>query len=160
MAKALLYALDEDGIPGEFVGFGSLIDRAVIFLHPPVNRQLAGSVEGRRFRCVIGAELKQPEVLDGTGCPVDAELPGPPVAINLDGGCAAPLTPIPSPGVQAPATQLAAAVETALGEAARDDGPAPSEPAPATADKGAPLNSGEPTSRPWYCRICPHAFGC
>jgi hypothetical protein len=60
----------------------------------------------------------------------------------------------------ATAAEVAAAVQTALVEEAREDGPVPSEPAPARADTGEPLNQRSTNSRPWYCRICPHAFGC
>jgi hypothetical protein len=98
--------------------------------------------------------------LDGTVLEPPAEVPSAPPAIALDAafGGEVDRIDVPQDPGHPTAEEAADAVLAFLWEVAADDPSEPADPPPSTADSGD--THPYPGRRPWYCVICPGAFGC
>lgn len=203
-----VYRLEVGNVTGSFLGFGSILDPAIVFLHPstadpdrpdgpvrpirpgpirpdrpirprpphaqselsvaqPVSAQfrqqdLATSAPGgtgTRVRCRITSG-DTTRTIDGTVLVAPAGVSVAPTAISLDGAFTGEVDQVTLPyGPGHPtAEETAQVVLSYLQDAALSDPPAPTQPPPLTADKVG--FSPRPGRRPWYCVICPGAFGC
>jgi hypothetical protein len=162
-----VYRVESDNTTGPFLGFGSLLDPAVIFLHPsatvpkpsgPVQPEPDGPEVRARCRIRTDAALL---TIDGKILPAPAEVSGTaPVAVALDVAYAGDIDDVEvSQGPGHPtADEAAEAVLAFVTEAARNDPPTPTAPPPVGPDVDS--YRPHPGRRPWYCVICPGAFGC
>ena len=162
-----VYAVDSEYRTGAFLGFGSLLDPIMVFLHTGAapaklrsrHHRVPVPTEGRA-RCRIRTDHSL-LTIDGAILPAPQGLTGQaPVAIQLDVGFAGDIDEVAVP--QGPghptADEAAEAVLAFVTDAAADDPPEPSSPPPAGPDVYSTLP--HPGRRPWYCVICPGAFGC
>ena len=166
-----VYAVDSEDRTGAFLGFGSLLDPIMVFLHTaaasPAPTKLSSRrphrpapVAGRRARCRIRTDHTL-LTIDGAILPAPEGVPGQaPVAIQLAVGFAGDIDQVQVP--QGPghptADEAAEAVLAFVSDAAADDPKEPASPPPAGPDVYGRLPN--PGKRPWYCVICPGAWGC
>ncbi len=208
-----VYRVESDETTGAFLGFGSLLDPSVVFLHPaavepepdgpvepgpirpgpirpgpirpgpvrpgpfrpdfplepriaqPLHDEPAAAPAGpgapqARARCRIRTDTSL-LTLDGVILPAPTDVSvAAPTAIQLDIMFAGDIDVIDVP--QGPghptADEAADAVMAFVTEAALSDPPAPATPPPAGPDVDD--HRPHPGRRPWYCVICPGAFGC
>jgi hypothetical protein len=163
-----VYQLQPDDSTGSFLGFGSILDPGVVFLHPPraeppsIKAQLQpvspSIAPGARVRCRISSDVEM--TLDGTVLEPPADVTFSPTAIALDTTFTGDVDHLDIPqGPGHPTAEEAAdAVLSFLQDVALDDPAEPTGPPPDTADLGGA--HPHPGRRPWYCVICPGAFGC
>lgn len=202
-----VYRVGSDNTTGEFLGFASLLDPTIAFLHPaavappgsadptspdpirpdpigpnpitpdgprpyrpdfplqpriarPVHDEPAPGAAEARARCRIRTDSSRLSI-DGTILPTPIGVTvTPPTAIQLDVAFAGDFDVVAVP--QGPghptADEAAAAVMAFLIDAAADDPAEPASPPPVGPDVD--THPPYPGRRPWYCVICPGAFGC
>lgn len=209
-----VYHVEADDSTGSFLGFGSMLDPAMVFLHAPTAapQQPDGPVEqgpifpdgpvrpgpvrpgpvrpgpyrpdfptqpvvaqrlhdevvqgpaapsgptGARARCRIRSGVSV-LTLDGDVLPAPTDVDAP-TAIQLDMEFHGEIDDVQVPqGPGHPTAEEAAdAVWSFVNEVALSDPPEPSDPPPSGPDVGG--SRPHPGRRPWYCVICPGAFGC
>jgi hypothetical protein len=198
-----VYRVESDNTTGAFLGFGSLLEPALVFIHPASSpREPDGPVEppidpgpdrpgpyrpdlptrpviAQRSHDELGHPgVGQPDLADvgrarcriRSGLSVltlDGELLAAPTVVSaprsvqLDVSFAGEIgsVTVPQGPGQPTAEEAAAAVLAYVAEAARNDPPAPSDPPPVGPDVLSDSHP-HPGRRPWYCVICPGAFGC
>jgi len=162
-----VYRVESGNTTGPFLGFGSLLDPSLIFLHPPASaRKLEGPIQPEAdgpempARCRIRTDAAL-LTIDGKILPAPADVTlAAPIAVELDVAFAGDIDDVEVP--QGPghptADEAADAVMAFVAEAARNDPPAPTAPPPLGPDVDD--HRPHPGRRPWYCVICPGAFGC
>jgi hypothetical protein len=151
-----IWHLGQAGLPGAFLGYGTLVSDQVVLLHPSIQPHVRRSRSGRaRVRISGGPSI---EVLDGDLVAGNIGRLRALRAVNLDGPSRAQRHDLPWPERGKPSTMDAFA--SALAQEADGDPAGPPPDPPAEAGAPGPARPDNTQLRPPWCWLFPNCAGC